>query len=679
MSYHRHIRRNTEEYQQELKDLIDLKSLNKTVKTPSKHIPLKRLKQIKQDNYVGETGKEFSQEELDQAIVDRETAYANKKVKQYEKDMWNPKGGQEAFALAPVRKSLIISIFEPFEELEKSEAPKYENHIDEEKGRIGKIHPNGTLMWHHLPQLADKNDRIINNQNRINSFLSKLPESHRDLASRVISHVAKDPNRHFIPTEEGGRNKLRARHIKDLLLGNRDITIDTKEPGVLKINRSSHSQGKNLGRQVSFEFRAKGAGNVGIRKTENNDGRRASKDLQNVRSRDGFIGSLFAKRSGVHLEKSRGHSSKASNGDGRSLDKAIDPKSFKKVTDSHNKVKMQVSDHAAHGANHPTEDSHFLDHVINSPKTFKDESKYHTKGISPKNILHVDSYKDSEGQTVSLQKPKTFMVKPYHGHLESATKTYTKNPIKGWATLTTKDLLHAADMGHMAEDVSYHEYQGVPLTVHKFSDNHEDLFSGHKTHPLDLQKIAVMDFLTNNVDRHSGNIMMSKSPSTRYDHHDDDRYKGQVSDPLLIDHERNFQYNRSINNRFGAYSPAKSKESVSDYLWGSTGLGQIGSQFKKYEIEEHTEGLASWWDKNSQNIEQAFNKNLAHIKDEKLKNHIASNFKQRMDSIHHIFNNENYYDMFKPGAELGAVNVGKTKAITSKAPKKLAASEEAAK
>jgi hypothetical protein len=187
-----------------------------------------------------------------------------------------------------------------------------------------------------------------------------------------------------------------------------------------------------------------------------------------------------------------------------------------------------------------------------------------------------------------------------------------------------------------------------------------------------------MDYLTNNVDRHAGNIMLSKD---KFPVHRDDKSNGQKEGfprPLLIDHERNFQYNRGIRNKFGKNDPTKNKDAISDYLWNSS-LGLIASKFEPYEMHEHADDLADWWNNNSKKIEETFDKNLAHIKDEGLKNHIASNFKQRMKSVHDVFNNENYYEMFSPKSRLGEVNVGKTKYTTSKVPKKLAASEEGLK
>jgi hypothetical protein len=414
-------------------------------------------------------------------------------------------------------------------------------------------------------------------------------------------------------------------------------------------------------------------------KYKQNEGRGIDKNMQDIQSMDRLVKSRLERRSGLYLGKSWQAASAKDNREGRSLDKAIDPNSFKKIKNSHDKVKSPIVDNNAHGANHPMTDEHFLDHIVKSPQIFKDQSKSYTKGISSKNIFDIKSYKDEEGQNVTLAKPKTFMIKPYYGHLESSTKTYTKNPIKGWATLTTKNLLHAADMGHMAEDVSYYEHQGVPVTVHKFNHDYVDLPSSEgKAHPLDIQKIAIMDYLTNNVDRHANNIMLSKD---KFPVHRDDKSNSQkegFSRPLLIDHERNFQYNRGIRNKFGKNDPTKNKDAISDYLWNSS-LGSIASKFEPYEMHEHADDLADWWNNNSKKIEETFDKNLAHIKDEGLKNHIASNFKQRMKSVHDVFNNENYYEMFSPKSRLGEVNVGKTKYTTSKVPKKLAASEEGLK
>ena len=107
-----------------------------------------------------------------------------------------------------------------------------------------------------------------------------------------------------------------------------------------------------------------------------------------------------------------------------------------------------------------------------------------------------------------------------------------KNSTKGWASLATRKLFEAADMGDVCEDVRPHTHKGVPLVVSQY---HPWATSGRNNYdmPTDDAQIAVMDFLTNNQDRHSGNIMAV-----------DGR-------PLAIDHERNFQY---FDNKFGSSS-----------------------------------------------------------------------------------------------------------------------------
>jgi hypothetical protein len=52
MSYHRHLRRNSLEYQKELKDILNPKNISKSIKSFFKHISLEHLKKIKQDNTI---------------------------------------------------------------------------------------------------------------------------------------------------------------------------------------------------------------------------------------------------------------------------------------------------------------------------------------------------------------------------------------------------------------------------------------------------------------------------------------------------------------------------------------------------------------------------------------------------------------------------------------------------
>jgi 8-oxo-dGTP pyrophosphatase MutT (NUDIX family) len=186
------------------------------------------------------------------------------------------------------------------DELEKN-APLHLDQIHPNGDKIAKMHPNGKLMWHSSKKIADNHDRILTSPEMTQNFLKTVPESHRGLMAGLINHVAKDPNRHFIPTEENGTQKLRARHIKDLIYGGGDVKLDTSNPDILKITRNSHSQGINSGAKIAFNFKRSGLG-----KSETNDGRTAAGTMRTVWDGIRFVSSLHTERSEVHLEKGRG-------------------------------------------------------------------------------------------------------------------------------------------------------------------------------------------------------------------------------------------------------------------------------------------------------------------------------------------------------------------------------------
>lgn len=323
------------------------------------------------------------------------------------------------------------------------------------------------------------------------------------------------------------------------------------------------------------------------------------------------------------------------------LKKSIHPNDFKKIKTSHDKGASMAVDALSHIAKHPAHEN-FLNHIVNPAESVKARKIARgSMGVASKMIHDAKSYKDEEGNKITLAQPATYMTKPYFGHMESATKSYTKTPTKGWATLATKDLLHAADMGHMAEDVQAHLLNGVPVTVHKFSETHEPHINDYqKIHPLDAQKIAVMDFLTGNNDRHSGNIMVSKEQVT------DPVWGHTTHTPLLIDHERNFQYHRTQQNKFGGMDHT-STDTPANFYHNSMGVRNLLSKEARQHPEEYADDLHHWWNESAPKVKEAFNQNIQHIKDPVLRSHIENNFNQRMAHLDEHLINGNYYDMFR--------------------------------
>lgn len=208
--------------------------LDKSTKTPSKFTSYKRLEQIKRDHGVMASGNEYHQDELDQAIVEAKMRDADKMVQ-----------NADRMQRSPVKKAIIDeSVFQ--EDLDKA-APQYEGELHPNGHHVAKKHPSGTVMWHSTKEQADKNDRIINDPKNLQGLLQRMPESHRDVLLGMVKSVAKDPNRHFVPTQDGKVQKLRARHIKSLIYNDPEITLDASDPNHLKITRQSHSQGVNSG------------------------------------------------------------------------------------------------------------------------------------------------------------------------------------------------------------------------------------------------------------------------------------------------------------------------------------------------------------------------------------------------------------------------------------------------
>jgi ADP-ribose pyrophosphatase YjhB (NUDIX family) len=147
-----------------------------------------------------------------------------------------------------------------------------------------------------------------------------------------------------------------------------------------------------------------------------------------------------------------------------------------------------------------------------------------------------------------------FMVKPYHERVSQRLKSWQKHPHQGWAEMTSirRCIMPAASATctRTSTLVEHHMGEGheaEPALVIKMDPTVEPLANykhGSMYVPEDVKhdarKIAVMDFLSNNLDRHGGNVMARTGPVARPEVAET-RREG-AAQPARLDHSRSFQY-----------------------------------------------------------------------------------------------------------------------------------------
>ncbi len=284
------------------------------------------------------------------------------------------------------------------------------------------------------------------------------------------------------------------------------------------------------------------------------------------------------------------------------LEKAIDDKAWNRIVKGHNKAVeagSSIVDDIGHlnyfNSSHKDYKNKVLDHPEIAPADKHDPSL----GVSPKLIHTIPSNNDDHDIK--------YMAKPYHAPVEKWASKWAKHPIKGWASLSTNKLFHAADMGDLVEEIGGHMHNGVPLVVSKFNPEAEGTYNNPQLNLKDVAKIGIMDFLTNNQDRHNGNMMHVSGT------------------PLAIDHERNLNY---FDHKPGV-TPGTITPQHALQQWDSSAARNI----VKNDHIIHGD-LVDWWNQNGHNIKNEMQKNLKFIKDPKVKSHIEDNFNQRWDLVH---------------------------------------------
>ncbi len=350
------------------------------------------------------------------------------------------------------------------------------------------------------------------------------------------------------------------------------------------------------------------------------------------------------------------------------LSKSLDPEHFKGIVNESDPKGGEVVDHTQELSAHPPAiDPHVQRYRAaiagNSPVVQRAPVSLH--GVTAKTVLALPT-------ADNMTKPSRVIIKPYHEVLNPRAEFWQHHPIQGWAEMTNQALWHAADMGHMHQNVHVSEHAMGPghekepgLVIHMAPD--ADLGYRMKLSQYDpdmqedLTRIGVMDFLANNLDRHEANLMFRprnavdengqpfRSRLLAIDHGRAFQYhasnKGapsRVQDPILgtidVDSDLKEQYNRS----------GKSGDNLLSYVdaRGLQPIAMLGQMFGK-NSPAHPNFLvpiiAKWWPHVRDSVVNAMDRRIMLLREPRMQEHVRKNFMERVQLLDKIANDPQWY------------------------------------
>jgi hypothetical protein len=253
-------------------------------------------------------------------------------------------------------------------------------------------------------------------------------------------------------------------------------------------------------------------------------------------------------------------------------------------------------------------------------------------GASPKRAFKVGGGRLPNGR---VKPSRTFMVKPYFEDFGDWDGTYY--PLAGFAEMATQSLLHAADLGDSAMRV--HTFEDVknkskPLLAVELERGFRPVgYIVGETYTVpdstkdNLIRIGIIDYLSNNQDRHGGNLMARIERVGR---------KNVATGLLAIDHGRSFQYR--LGNRF-----ADANQDIEHFMFhlASPAIKELlnpqgnggARKLKEFLTPKRFTALIEWWKDCRGPIKDAFSEHIKTIRDAKVKAWVSSNFKERMATM----------------------------------------------
>lgn len=326
------------------------------------------------------------------------------------------------------------------------------------------------------------------------------------------------------------------------------------------------------------------------------------------------------------------------------LVKNVNPTVFSAIAKATDPKGRDLVDHKGQLTAHPDIVQPFVDNyqkaVLQSPISIAPLARSAKNSISRKVILGTDE--PIFGEPTGVR----YMIKPYHEKISRLVSNYQKHPHQGWAEITNQAMYHAGGIGHLHQKVHVAEhnmgpgYEKEPALVVRMEPGFHTLQSMDVDYDWpdhtkqDARKVTLMDFATNNLDRHPGNLMFN--PDTK-----------QL---LTIDHPRSLQYvlsaehkllkNGWLNERASRPDVYKNYDSIGHYH-KSSAINEIDPWFTndyddRLQIMRGYEGAFDWWRGASPKVRAALTEQLKHIKDPLIKEHIARNFESRASMLDDI-------------------------------------------
>jgi len=139
------------------------------------------------------------------------------------------------------------------EPLKKAEMPpRKHGELHPTKPYRADWNPQKQLVWHYKPDVAKAYDDFISSNK--DKFLERQPPEHREILGNMIDSVSKDRWRHSVPaTDRAGQgDKIRARHVRSLLMGDPNIKIKVNDPSNLTFTIHERHGSSNRSSNINF-------------------------------------------------------------------------------------------------------------------------------------------------------------------------------------------------------------------------------------------------------------------------------------------------------------------------------------------------------------------------------------------------------------------------------------------